>query len=34
VNVYDSLSFAEREALLAVLESLDVDAADANDEAT
>ncbi len=34
VNVYDSLSFAEREALLAVLESLDVDAADANGEAT
>ncbi len=33
-NVYDSLSFAEKEALLAVIESLDVDAADANDEAT
>jgi hypothetical protein len=34
VNVYDSLSFAEKEALLAVLESLDVDDADANGEAT
>ncbi len=34
VNVYDSLSFAEKEALLAVLESLDVDATDANGEAT
>ena len=34
VNVYDSLSFAEKEALLAVLESLDVDAADANGEPT
>ncbi len=34
VNVYDSLSFAEKEALLAVLESLDVDDADANGETT
>ena len=34
ISVYDSLGLAEKEALLAVLESLDVDAADANDEAT
>ena len=34
ISVYDSLGLAEKEALLAILESLDVDAADANDEAT
>ncbi len=34
ISVYDSLSLAEKEALLAILESLDADAADANDEAT
>ena len=33
VNVYDNLSFAEKEALLADLDALDVDADDANDEA-
>jgi hypothetical protein len=31
IGVYDSLSFAEKQALLAALESLDVDTADAND---
>ncbi len=34
VNVYDSLSFAEKEALLEVLDALDVGAADTNDETT
>ncbi len=34
ISVYDSLGLAEKEALLAILESLDVDAADANDETT
>jgi hypothetical protein len=34
ISIYDSLGLAEKQALLAALESLDVDTADANDEAT
>ena len=34
LSVYDSLGLAEQQALLAILESLDVDTADGNDEAT
>ena len=34
ISVYDSLSLAEKQVLLAALDALDVDAADANGEAT
>ncbi len=34
ISVYESLGLAEKEALLEVLDALDVDAADTNDEAT
>ncbi len=34
ISAYDSLSFAEKEALLEVLDALDVGAAGTNDETT